>query len=134
MLVDAEAMVTRAHGEALEKFLDTNGFTRDDIAIIGFHGQTVLHRPAQQLTIQIGNGPALAKRVGIPVAYDFRAADVAAGGQGAPARAGLSLRARRDASRQRPYGGGQHRWRRKHLILRSWPAAGRLRYRTRAMP
>ena len=84
VLVDAEAMVTRAHGEALEKFLDTNGFTRDDIAIIGFHGQTVLHRPAQQLTIQIGNGPALAKRVGIPVAYDFRAADVAAGGQGAP--------------------------------------------------
>ena len=84
VLVDAEAMVTRAHGEALEKFLDANSLRRQDIAIVGFHGQTVLHRPAQQLTIQIGNGPALAKRIGIPVAYDFRAADVAAGGQGAP--------------------------------------------------
>ncbi len=84
ILADAESMVTRAHGEAFEKFLDANALSRDDIAIVGFHGQTVLHRPAQQLTIQIGNGPALAKRIGVPVAYDFRAADVAAGGQGAP--------------------------------------------------
>src|SRR5262249_21662224 len=50
----------------------------------GFHGQTVLHRPEQRLTIQIGDGPALAARLGLPVVFDFRAADVAAGGQGAP--------------------------------------------------
>jgi anhydro-N-acetylmuramic acid kinase len=51
---------------------------------VGFHGQTVLHRPAAGLTVQLGNGSALAARLGIPVVYDFRGADVAAGGQGAP--------------------------------------------------
>ncbi len=78
----AEEMVTRAHGDAVEAFLKGNAIT--DVDVIGFHGQTVLHRPAQKLTVQIGDGAALARRVGIPVAYDFRAADVAAGGQGAP--------------------------------------------------
>ncbi len=52
--------------------------------MIGFHGQTVLHRPAQRLTVQIGDGASLAKAAKIPVVYDLRAADVAAGGQGAP--------------------------------------------------
>jgi anhydro-N-acetylmuramic acid kinase len=52
--------------------------------VVGFHGQTVLHRPAQRLTVQIGDGAALAQRLGLPVVHDFRAADVAAGGQGAP--------------------------------------------------
>ena len=58
--------------------------TREDIDIVGFHGQTVLHRPEQRLTVQIGDGAALAKAIHIPVMHDFRAADVAAGGQGAP--------------------------------------------------
>ena len=52
--------------------------------MVGFHGQTILHRPAARLTVQIGDGAALARAIGIPVVYDFRAADVAAGGQGAP--------------------------------------------------
>ena len=52
--------------------------------MIGFHGQTVLHRPEDRLTVQIGDGAALARRLGIKVASDFRAEDVAAGGQGAP--------------------------------------------------
>lgn len=52
--------------------------------IIGFPGQTILHQPAQQRTWQIGDAPQLALRTGIAVAHDFRSADVAAGGQGAP--------------------------------------------------
>ena len=52
--------------------------------LVGFHGQTILHQPGNGLTWQIGDAAALAKRLGVPVAYDFRSADVAAGGQGAP--------------------------------------------------
>ncbi|HTW68404.1 MAG TPA: anhydro-N-acetylmuramic acid kinase [Acetobacteraceae bacterium] len=52
--------------------------------LIGFHGQTILHRPDQRRTWQIGNAQELAWRTGVRVAWDFRSADVAAGGQGAP--------------------------------------------------
>jgi anhydro-N-acetylmuramic acid kinase len=52
--------------------------------LIGFHGQTILHQPDRRRTWQIGDAGELAWRTGVPVAYDFRAADVAAGGQGAP--------------------------------------------------
>ncbi len=79
-----EDMITQRHGEAVERFLYTQGLKAADIDVVGFHGQTVLHRPQQRLTIQIGDGAALAERLGIAVAYDFRAADVAAGGEGAP--------------------------------------------------
>ncbi|MDP2408811.1 MAG: anhydro-N-acetylmuramic acid kinase [Pseudolabrys sp.] len=84
VLAEAEAFVTRAHAEAVESFLQTENIDRGGIAIAGFHGQTVIHRPEARLTVQIGDGAALAKRLGMTVAYDFRAADVAAGGQGAP--------------------------------------------------
>jgi anhydro-N-acetylmuramic acid kinase len=83
-LADAEALVTRSHAEAVEAFLTANGMAASDIAVVGFHGQTVLHDPDRQLTVQLGQGDALARALGIPVVYDFRAADVAAGGQGAP--------------------------------------------------
>ena len=84
VLADAERLITRAHAEAVEDFLAKRGIARDSIDVIGFHGQTVLHRPAQRLTVQIGDGATLAKAAKIPVVYDLRAADVAAGGQGAP--------------------------------------------------
>jgi anhydro-N-acetylmuramic acid kinase len=84
VLAEADAFVTRVHAETVEAFLDTENIDKSDVAIVGFHGQTVLHRPAARLTVQIGDGAALSRRLGIPVAYDFRAADVAAGGQGAP--------------------------------------------------
>jgi anhydro-N-acetylmuramic acid kinase len=80
----AERLVNDAHVEAVESFLLANGLQRGEVAVIGFHGQTLLHRPERRLTLQIGDGRALAARLGIPVVYDFRAADVAAGGQGAP--------------------------------------------------
>ena len=52
--------------------------------LIGFHGQTILHQPDRHRTWQVGDAEELARRTGLPVAYDFRSADVAAGGQGAP--------------------------------------------------
>jgi anhydro-N-acetylmuramic acid kinase len=83
-LAEAERAVTIAHAEAVAAFTAQNRITREDIDIVGFHGQTVLHRPERRLTVQIGDAAALAKAIHIPVMHDFRAADVAAGGQGAP--------------------------------------------------
>src|SRR5262249_49907010 len=83
-LAEAQAMITMAHAEALERFLSANGIDPGTVAIVGFHGQTIIHKPQRRLTGQIRDGGALARRLGIPVAHDFRAADVAAGGEGAP--------------------------------------------------
>src|SRR5205085_3249825 len=80
----AERAVPRAQAEAIAGFTAQSRITSEDIDIVGFHGQTVLHRPAQKMTVQIGDAAALAKAIHIPVMHDFRAADVAAGGQGAP--------------------------------------------------
>ncbi len=84
VLREAERAVTVAHAEAVAAFTAQNGITFENIDIVGFHGQTVLHRPAEGITVQIGDANALAKAIHIPVMHDFRAADVAAGGQGAP--------------------------------------------------
>ena len=83
-LKPAEEMVTSRHALAVERFLEHHQISPDEIDVVGFHGQTVLHRPEARLTVQIGDGAALARRLDIPVTCDFRAADVAAGGQGAP--------------------------------------------------
>jgi anhydro-N-acetylmuramic acid kinase len=77
LLADVTARLTARHAEAVRAL----GETAD---IVGCHGQTILHRPAERWTWQIGDAAALARAVGIRVAYDFRAADVAAGGEGAP--------------------------------------------------
>jgi anhydro-N-acetylmuramic acid kinase len=84
IVAEAERLVNEAHVEAVQSFLAANSLTPDSVAAIGFHGQTLLHRPDRGLTLQIGDGQRLAAQLGIPVVYDFRAADVAAGGQGAP--------------------------------------------------
>jgi anhydro-N-acetylmuramic acid kinase len=80
----AERAVTTAHAEAVASFIAHNRIASGDVDIVGFHGQTVLHRPAQKMTVQIGDATALARAIHLPVMHDFRAADVAAGGQGAP--------------------------------------------------
>ncbi len=84
ILRETEQAITLAHAEAVRAFIAQNRITPEDIDIVGFHGQTVLHRPERKLTVQIGDAAALAKAIHIPVMHDFRAADVAAGGQGAP--------------------------------------------------
>jgi len=83
-LSELEAELTDRHAAAVETFLEREGLTAKDIDVVGFHGQTVLHRPHQALTVQLGDGEALAKRLGIDVVYDLRAHDMTLGGQGAP--------------------------------------------------
>ncbi len=83
-LAAAEMMITQRHAEAVAAFLKAVGRDAKTIDVIGFHGQTVLHRPQDRLTVQIGDGAALARATGIRTIHDLRAADVAAGGQGAP--------------------------------------------------
>jgi anhydro-N-acetylmuramic acid kinase len=80
----AEKALTECHIAAVNGLLRFANLAPRDIAYIGFHGQTILHRPAEKRTWQIGNGAALALGTGIEVVDDFRSADMAAGGQGAP--------------------------------------------------
>ncbi|MBC8049489.1 MAG: anhydro-N-acetylmuramic acid kinase [Chitinophagales bacterium] len=80
----AETILTEKHTRAVKDFLGAHDLRPQDIGVIGFHGQTVIHRPERGLTVQLGDGPTLADATGVPVVYNFRAADMAAGGQGAP--------------------------------------------------
>jgi anhydro-N-acetylmuramic acid kinase len=85
---EAEATLTTAQAEAVNAFLVKHGFRPANIAAVGFHGQTVLHRGPRDgvpgRTRQLGDGALMARIVGTDVVHDFRTADVAAGGQGAP--------------------------------------------------
>jgi len=84
----AEKEVSEAQANAVMNFLERHGFKAEDIAAVGFHGQTVLHRapdgPEKGATRQLGDGVLMAEIVGTSVVFDFRSKDVAAGGQGAP--------------------------------------------------
>lgn len=80
----AEELITRSHILAVRKLLIDAQVSPADVAVIGFHGQTIAHRPDRGWTWQIGDGAAMARALGVPVVNDLRSADVAAGGQGAP--------------------------------------------------
>lgn len=83
-LASLERAITERHAEAVRSLIDSAPATWRDIQLVGFHGQTVLHRPQQALTVQLGDGALLANATGIPVVYDMRANDMLHGGQGAP--------------------------------------------------
>lgn len=83
-LATIERELTLRHASAVTEFLDRCGLDRSSIDVVGFHGQTVLHRPDEALTVQLGDGPLLASETGIPIIYDMRANDMVHGGQGAP--------------------------------------------------
>ena len=101
----ASAAVAQEHLRAAAGFLAAEGMNWSDLDLIGMHGQTVLHRRpcngACGRTIQLGDAPWLAAATGVPVVYDFRSADVAAGGEGAPL-APLYHLARAKASKLNP--------------------------------
>ncbi len=84
----AERMLTLAQSDAVERTVADAGLVLGDIAAVGFHGQTVLHRAPTAdrhgQTRQLGDGALMARALGRPVVFDFRSADMAAGGQGAP--------------------------------------------------
>ena len=82
VLAEAERIVTDAHAQVVEDLRRANPELAIDL--VGFHGQTVFHAPERRLTVQIGDGAALARRLKLRVVFDLRAADVAAGGEGAP--------------------------------------------------
>jgi len=75
-VAEAAKVVEHGHYSLLAGF--------EDIALVGFHGQTLAHDPGGRGTHQVGDGAALADRLGWPVVWDFRSADVQLGGQGAP--------------------------------------------------
>ena len=79
-ILEAERRLTEIHARAVNGLMEKTG----PADLIGFHGQTILHRPEQRWTWQIGDGALLARLTGIDVIHDFRSKDVAAGGQGAP--------------------------------------------------
>ena len=76
--------LTHLHAGAVGRVLKEAGVESGTVALVGFHGHTVLHAPAERRTLQIGDGSLLARLTGIAVVGDFRSADVAAGGEGAP--------------------------------------------------
>lgn len=92
-LLDCTARLTDRHAAAVARIAhEAARAGLPEAELVGFHGQTILHRPirpgdgpdARGYTWQIGDARALARSTGLSVAYDFRTADVEAGGQGAP--------------------------------------------------
>ncbi|SFC71596.1 anhydro-N-acetylmuramic acid kinase [Tropicimonas isoalkanivorans] len=75
-VAEAAAVVEVAHLEVMAQF--------PDVALAGFHGQTLAHEPEARGTHQVGDGARIAEGLGVPVVWDFRSADVRMGGQGAP--------------------------------------------------
>jgi anhydro-N-acetylmuramic acid kinase len=78
------AQSTQLHMNAVQRLLQQQRLKPSDIKVIGYHGQTLYHQPQRQCSIIIGDGQAMANTLKIPVVYQFRANDIAAGGQGAP--------------------------------------------------
>jgi len=82
LLAAADQIIVQAHIRCAQALLAMPGAGQIDL--IGYHGQTVLHRPERGLTIQIGDPARIAAALGVDVIADVRKADIAAGGEGAP--------------------------------------------------
>ncbi len=87
--IPLERVITEQHADVVFMLLQQSGIKFSDVDLIGFHGQTLFHKPPRQKgeigeTHIIGDGHLLASLTGIPVIDQFRLNDVAHGGQGAP--------------------------------------------------
>lgn len=100
IFAEAEALLTEAQSAAVAALVADAGLEMKDIGIVGFHGQTVLHRAPQRdrlgETRQLGDGAMMAKLLGTKVAFDFRRNDMRLGGQGAPLSAAYHAALLRD--------------------------------------
>jgi len=76
--------LAQTYAKAAQQGVTDAGLSARDVTALGAHGQTVRHRPGEGFTLQLLNAAWLAEATGIPVVYDLRPADIAAGGQGAP--------------------------------------------------
>ncbi len=76
--------LTQNHADAVTAVVSAAGLSADQVAVVGFHGHTILHEPENRRTWQIGDGALLASLTGVDVVANFRSNDVAAGGEGAP--------------------------------------------------
>jgi len=91
-LTRLDVRIAESYAEAVDRVLEDAGQDREALDLVGAPGQTVCHRPEPsdcagervRATLQLGNPSTLATRLGVPVVGDFRAADLALGGQGAP--------------------------------------------------
>ena len=75
---------TQLHINAVQQLLQQQRLNASDITVVGYHGQTLYHQPQRHCSIIVGDGQVIANTLHIPVVYQFRANDIAAGGQGAP--------------------------------------------------
>ncbi|MHA1540326.1 MAG: anhydro-N-acetylmuramic acid kinase [Alphaproteobacteria bacterium] len=83
-LQETEKEMTLFHAKVVDKLLKQAKLSNQEIDLIGFHGHTISHNPAEKHTHQIGDAQLLAEKTGINVVSDFRTKDVQAGGEGAP--------------------------------------------------
>jgi anhydro-N-acetylmuramic acid kinase len=88
-----------AFGDAANRLI--NDLCLTDVDLIGSHGQTIWHQPDQGATLQIGEPAVISAKTGLAVVADFRNADMAAGGEGAPLTPYLDYVLHRDASEKR---------------------------------
>ena len=95
--------------ESATKLVEESGLALEEIDLIGSHGQTIHHLPelreafgyCSRSTLQIGEPAIIAHRTGVPTVADFRKADVAAGGEGAPLTPYLDFILHRHPNRSR---------------------------------
>lgn len=88
LFASAEKQLTLEQAAAVETLVSQAGLSMSDIGAVGFHGQTVLHRPPANKVLgdtrQLGDGALMSRLLGVSVVHDFRRADMQSGGQGAP--------------------------------------------------